>query len=268
MGQLRDRVLDAAHLARHSLVLDLKAGSGLLTWEALRRVPEGGVYALARNERDAGALGQLAARLPEVERPILMVGDLADLPALLAKTMTQATGRLSFDAIVAHNGLMDCAGKAAAVTLLRQILADGGVVSLAERIPRHTQRLYRLADLSELDDDLVGRMVAAEDAIYTQANDPLVNWDADDFTALWPAAGFTVASAAEDESSEVRITAGLLERWFAPTGDDRPSYAQHLAAQLSPPEIDQVREIFRRQLLNQTVWWRSRVLFLTAQLVK
>ena len=49
LGELRDRVLDACGLPRHGLVLDLKAGSGLLTWEALRRVPEGGVYALARS---------------------------------------------------------------------------------------------------------------------------------------------------------------------------------------------------------------------------
>ena len=43
LGELRDRVLDACRLQRHGLVLDLNAGSGLLTWEALRRVPEGGV---------------------------------------------------------------------------------------------------------------------------------------------------------------------------------------------------------------------------------
>ncbi len=54
---LRDRVLDAARLQRHSLVLDLNAGSGLLTWEALRRAPEGGVWTLAyaANEADCAA---------------------------------------------------------------------------------------------------------------------------------------------------------------------------------------------------------------------
>ncbi len=49
LAQLRDRVLDAAALKRHSLVLDLKAGTGLLSWDALRRVPEGGVFTLARS---------------------------------------------------------------------------------------------------------------------------------------------------------------------------------------------------------------------------
>src|SRR5690606_10616568 len=39
LGHVRDRVLDAAALSRHSVVLDVRAASGLLTWEALRRVP-------------------------------------------------------------------------------------------------------------------------------------------------------------------------------------------------------------------------------------
>ena len=85
LADLRDRVLDSAQLARHSLVLDLKASSGLLTWEALRRAPEGGVYALARNERDAEALHQQAARLDEIERPLILTGAPAQLPDLLQR---------------------------------------------------------------------------------------------------------------------------------------------------------------------------------------
>ena len=83
LGKLRDRVLDACRLPRHGLVLDLKAGSGLLTWEALRRVPEGGVYALARSRRDADALRQLAERLPAPERPVVMEGRIGELPLFL-----------------------------------------------------------------------------------------------------------------------------------------------------------------------------------------
>ena len=58
LAALRDRVLDAARLQRHSLVLDLNAGSGLLTWEALRRVPEGRRLVLGLCRRR----GQRAAR--------------------------------------------------------------------------------------------------------------------------------------------------------------------------------------------------------------
>ncbi|MCB0161059.1 MAG: AAA family ATPase, partial [Caldilineaceae bacterium] len=142
LALLRDRVLDAARLARHSTVLDLKAGSGLLTWEALRRVPEGGVYALAHTPRDAEALAQLAQRLDELARPRIIQGDLAQLPADLAGPEVPR-----FDAVVGYNALLTADDKADAVAQMAALLAPAGVVSLVERIPRHTQRLYRLVDL-------------------------------------------------------------------------------------------------------------------------
>jgi putative ATPase len=262
LGALRDRVLDAAHLLRHSLVLDLKAGSGLLTWEALRRAPEGGVYALARSERDAEALRQLAARLPEPERPLVLQGELAGLPALLA---AQGGTPQHFDAVVGHNVLLDVADKPAAVTLICRLRAASGVISLAERLPRHTQRLYRLVDLTELDDDLAARVQAAEEAIYTQPDDRLVNWGEEGLAQWWAEAGCPAEIESEVEHTEVRITEGLLARWFAPLGEERPSYAQHLAAELNVEEVEQVRALFQRQLLNQTVHWESRVAYVVAK---
>jgi putative ATPase len=52
-GRVRDRILAAAEIKRHGIVLDLNAGTGLLTWEAVRRTPEGSVWALAGDEASA-----------------------------------------------------------------------------------------------------------------------------------------------------------------------------------------------------------------------
>ena len=41
LAEQRDLIVDAVRLQRHHTVLDLNAGSGLLTWEAVRRTPEG-----------------------------------------------------------------------------------------------------------------------------------------------------------------------------------------------------------------------------------
>ena len=87
LAVVRDRVLDAARVQRHHLLLDLNAGSGLLTWEALRRAPEGGVVTLARSGQDAAALRQQAERLPEIERPAVIEGSLNDLPTLLTSDL-------------------------------------------------------------------------------------------------------------------------------------------------------------------------------------
>ncbi len=196
----------------------------------------------------------------------MLQGEIADLPDLLAlRALAEHPGRpLRFDAIVGHNALIDAPDRAAAIALLADALAPGGVASLAERIPRHTQRLHSLANLSELGEELAGRVVAAEEAIYSAAEDTLVNWDAPDLAAAWQQAeggGLTVEWETEDETTEIRVTAGLLDRWFAPAGDGRPSYRQRLAALLSDEEIAQVEALYRRQFLNQVVPWRSRTVY-------
>jgi putative ATPase len=214
--------------------------------------------------RDTEALNQLAAQLPESERPIILQGELAALPDLLAAQ----DGPRHFDAVTGHNVLVDVADKAAMVALIAATLAPDGTISLAERIPRHTQRLYKLLELSgaAVGDELAARLIAAEEAIYTRRDDPLVSWDADDLVALWQATGLRVELTNETEITEVRVSAGLIARWFDDASTEgRPTYAQHLAALLTPAEIEQVRALFQRQLLNQTVAWHSRTAYLVAR---
>ncbi len=278
LARVRDRVLDAAKLSRHSVVLDLKAGSGLLTWEAVRRTPEGGVYALARNRRDAEALRQMAERLPVIERPIVMEGRLEELPLLLAlqsgeiaaealraPLALRSASALRFDAIVGYNALLEEADKRGACRLLTEMLAPHGVVSLAERIPRAAQRLYALFGPGLLAPDLMERWRLAEEAIYADANDPLVNWDERTLQAALEEAGMKVSLQLEVEESETLITPAMVQRWFTPNVGGRPAYAERLAALLSSDEIAQIRALFERQLLGQAVAWRSRIAFIVAR---
>jgi putative ATPase len=266
LGKLRDRVLDACRLPRHGLVLDLKAGSGLLTWEALRRVPEGGVYALARNRRDAEALRQLAEKLPGPERPVVMEGRIEELPLFLR---LQSGGHLqevslpAFDAIVGHNALIDVPDKAAAFALLRNLLAPDGTISLAERVPAGTQRIYRLVDAAKLGPDLAARWAAAEEAIYTRTDDPLTNWQAGDLLAAAQAAGLAAQLQTEEDVTDQPITPALLARWFTPASAGKPSYADHLAAHLTAPEIAAIRALCEQQLTGQTVAWGGVTALLT-----
>ncbi|MEZ4657555.1 MAG: AAA family ATPase [Caldilineaceae bacterium] len=262
LGQLRDRVLDGARLGRHSLVLDLKAGSGLLTWEALRRTPEGGVYALAHTARDAEALRQMAAQLKELERPFVWEGAAIQLGNLLEN---DAAIPRQFDALVGHNVLLEQPDKAAFVAALCQYLLPGGRLSLAERIAKQNQRLYNLVDLTELDADLISRMELAEEAIYADAADPLVNWDAPTLVCALEKQGLTVTHQIENDRQQVQITEALLARWFAPSGAARPSYAQRLAAHLSPAETERVAALFKRQLLKKTVEWKAQTLYLQVE---
>jgi putative ATPase len=264
LGRLRDRVLDAAALQRHHVVLDLNAGSGLLTWEILRRTPEGGTWTLARDRQTATGLRQQVEQLPQLERPVILVGEPAELPALLD---LRGEGELRFDAIVGRNALGLLPGKAATVQQLVAWLRPGGRLSLAETLTKHAQRLYDLLDASSLDSDLQQRLVEAEEAIYAQAEDPRVNWDAADLHQALEAAGYDkVAIEQEAQTAERLVSPETVARWFAADIDaERPTYAQHLLQRMSPDEVAAVQTLFERQLAGQTVAWSTHLVLLSGR---
>jgi putative ATPase len=145
---VRDAVFAAADIRRHHLVLDWHARTGLLTWEAVRRTPEGGVYAMATETRDAEALRELARKLPELRRPVIVAAPPAEM---------------RFDRVIGRDVLgSDPAGVSARI---RASLLPDGFAVLVEPTPRHAQRLSALLP------DLPG-FAAAEEAVYAELPEP------------------------------------------------------------------------------------------------
>ncbi|AFZ11675.1 Recombination protein MgsA [Crinalium epipsammum PCC 9333] len=260
LGEIRDRIFTLTAPQRHHLILDLNAGSGLLTWEALRQVPEGGVYACIRTTADEEAIVEQATSLPELMRPIVLQSALTQLPEILA---AQAAD-VKFDRIIGRNALLHESDKLTVIKLLASLLQDSGEIVLAETVAKHTQRLYCLLDISKLDADLCDRLITAEEAIYNNTSDPMVNWDADDLRIWFESAGLVVEVKEERLNSQLHISSGLIERWFG-TNSDRPTYATYLGRLLSPQEVDTVKGLFNRYLLNQTVSWSSAIAFIQAK---
>ncbi len=261
LGRVRDRVLDAARLQRHHVVLDLSAGSGLLTWEILRRAPEGGTWALAQSREAGEGLRQQAERLPELRRPVVLVGEMEELPELFA---LRGEAELRFDAIVGRNVLGALACKESALQLAAGLLRPGGRVSLVETVVRGAQRLYELVDLSLLSSDLQARIVEAEEQIYAAEDDPLVNWGEQDLERiLRAAAGLDEVSVEiEAQTTETLIGPAAIERWFSTAQEGkRLSYAQQLLRRVTPDELAEVQALFQRQLAGQTVPWHSMLAF-------
>ena len=260
LAQQRDSLFDLAAVQRHQRVLDLNAASGLLTWEAVRRAPEGGVWALTADQQAGEALRQMAERLPEMERPHVLIGAIDALDMLLALRGEDA---LRFDRIIGRNPFtLDVEQLPQILSALRAWLAENGRMAFVQVVPRRGQRLYDLVTWS--DAELRARVAAAEDAIYADPADPLVNWDEATLAQAFAAAGLAANVAPAVQNEQRRITAGQLERWFAP-GDDRPSYADRLrAGGLSPAEIDAVARLYGRSLRDKTVTWTTAVAFIHA----
>ncbi len=275
LAALRDRVITAAAIERHSLVLDLNGGTGLLTWEALRRTPAGGVWVLAADERTAQALRQQAYHLDEMGRPVILCGTLNDSPTLIdrewerqaASGETRTNEKVRFDVIVGRNVFAQLVDKVSGARIIAALLASGGRVSLAETVPRRGQRLYQLLSPAELGEALYQRLVAAEEAIYSDSENTSLCWDASDLVDAFRAAGFAeVQVEMETYHIQQQIHDALLARWFGDQGrNGRPTYAQRLRRGLSSEEVERIRTLFQ-QLRGQTVEWRTCVAYLVARL--
>jgi putative ATPase len=260
LGLVRDRLFALANLQRHHVVLDLNAGSGLLTWEALRQVPEGGVYARVSSATDAEALTEQAKALVELHRPIVLQSDLMNL----SESLHALTPNLKFDRILGRNALAQEIDKVAVFRQLAGLLQPTGALILVENLPQQSQRLYALLDPAWLSAKLYKRLVAAEEKIYTQKLEPRFAWDVDDLQAACEAAQLSTTIQLEPVQTELLITPTLLDRWFSQTTTFPVSYATHLSHSLSEPEIKIVQEAFNRHLCNQTVSWASTIAFLQA----
>ncbi|MBN2449587.1 MAG: AAA family ATPase [Lentisphaeria bacterium] len=263
LADLRDRLFDQAAPQRHWRILDLSADTGLFTWEALRRVPEGGVWALTSTERATAALLQRAAQLPEERRPQALSGRLRDLGSLLAD---HGDADVRFELAIGRNVLLEETDRTAALRAVARSLAAGGGLTLAESVPRHAPRLYDMVDTTTLGAELAARLRQAEEAIYDDPGDAMVNWDAPDLEAWARAAGFRdLTLEVHTVRTPLPVTRGVLQRWFttSPAGS-RASYAQRLALHLCPEEVAAVEALYRQSLAGRTVPWQSRTVHLRA----
>jgi putative ATPase len=291
LEHVREKLFSLAQVQRHHLVLDVNAGTGLLTWEAVRQAPEGGVYALTPDDKAADALRQQADKLPELERPRILQGSLTELDYLLR---LRGEADLHFDRILGRNifsegtrgnskelkGTQTSSGQplstqhsalstqTSALSTLASLLFPDGRLCLVQVLPRHGQRLADLVDWAGVDEALVAKVRAGEEAIYADPDDPLVNWDEKDVAAWCAAANLTITHQhLETQTEQRRLTPAHLERWFGEEmlPDARPRYSQRLLdSGLTPTELVQIATLYRRQLTDQVVNWHTTHLYVVA----
>ncbi|MCA9932087.1 MAG: hypothetical protein KC419_26565, partial [Anaerolineales bacterium] len=265
-GQVRDRLFELAGVQRHHLVLDVHAGTGLLTWEAVRQAPEGGVWALTSNQQAGEALRQQAERLPEMERPFILIGSLDELAYLMA---LRGDEDVRFDRVLARNLFtQDASGVAEMGGLVKEWLGENGRFCLAQTIPQHGQRLYNLIDWQEIPTAVYDKVRAVEEAIYSDPDSSMTNWDESRLEAGLRSAGFArVQVQLQPESQQRRITEAHLQRWFGEADEyaAQPSYAQRLrTAGITENDVNKLATLYRKQLQDQVVSWYVTTAYLIA----
>jgi putative ATPase len=252
---VRERVLAPLSLQRHGLVLVLNAASGFLVWEAMRRVPEGGVWALVEEESRAGLLEHPPFEVEAVLRPAVLVGGLEELPSLLA---ARGEAELRFEALIGSNALTQIPDRCAVLASLRGLLRPGGSLSIAEVVPGESQRLSEL--IADSEPQLLAALERAEAGVYGRGGDSRTGWATADLRGWAEAAGFAVAACEGlDVWQERRLGEADIGRWL----DAGAPYGRALAAAGSAT-VDAVSRALRGAATGGTVRWRRRIAFLTA----
>ncbi len=257
LGDIRDALFERAGPERHHVVLVLNAGDGLLVWEAVRRTPEGGVFATVASSQEEEALRAQATMLPELERPTVVVSP----PERIPNTLARACPEVRFDRILGRNVLRSLPPEQwpALLRALCGLLLPGGRLILAESVPRRGQRLHQLVPWDTVPEELRRRAVEAEEAVYAQEQ----HWDVDALRAVPHHLDVLRAEVEVQEVvTEVHVTPALMARWFQ-RHRTPPSYADHLARALSPEEISLVEALFAHHALNRTVAWTTTIAFVS-----
>jgi putative ATPase len=237
-----DRIYATLQPQRHHILLDLNAG--LLTWEALRQVPEGGVYACASTSEIYTALTEQAQALTDLARPIYFLTPLT----ALSKTLTIEASDIVFDGIVGRNALKTCTDRQTLLRQLAQHLGPSGRIVLAETIPFRTLRLYSLLPKQTLPTKLFKKLQQTEESLYT--SDPHKYWDMEAISSWFEGTGFEVEVELITLPAELAVTHQLQSRWFGK--DSR--YMQHLAKTFSAKELATIRQAYVRELGTNVAW--------------
>ena len=251
---VRDEIFAMIHPEANARILDIHAASGLLSFEALRRCPDGGVCSIVLPSTAADNFEALMAQKPELER-----ARIARVCAITPESLRAFPG-MAFEGIIGRNFLHCCDDLPAVLSCIDDLLAPGGRAAFANVVPSEMPRISRLMDCTrQLEPKLVEAWRDAEERII----------------AAEPGAGFTattVAQAAEkaridahlrrrELAGTMTITPSIFSHWFLHNAQT-PSYIDKLGQYLSTDACESISHWALCTLRSQNVPWPASYILL------
>jgi len=288
LGEVRDRLFQSLSPQRHHVLLDLNASTGLLTWEAVRQVPEGGVFSCTLTDSAYDALTEQSAMLSALSRPQIIRVQPGRWQAALQQPSKQQPSKQqpskqqpskqqpskqcgdaaslaiprSFDGIISRNALMPLPHKSAAIKEIAQLLSPGGKWTFAETIPAQGQRLSLLLNDTKIEPQRLDAFAQAEARLFQQPNDPLFNWDISHLQNGLSDAALTYELETVTFQTPMFLTLTLLNQWLGSSG----KYYGAIAEQSDEAEAEKICRSVIEQLKDTTVRWHRSIVFISAQL--
>ncbi|MFP4014979.1 MAG: AAA family ATPase [Chitinispirillaceae bacterium] len=264
LNEIRKRMMDLASIGRSDLVLDLHARTGLLSFEAARKVGDGAVWAVVHDSKEHSTVSSMASRLDQLSRPQLVR---AAAESVVENIRKEAGKGVRFDVIMGRNALRNLQEKSRYIKELTSLLAEGGRIILSEIVPSMGQRITGLVSDFCIG-DMYDRLLKAEDSLFSDSADPMVNWNTDSLERELSGmnelgvSGFTFT-----ENASRRISPQEIDHWFRVTsGNERPSLGDRLAEQFTAKEKEELRLLLHRKLDYKSVEWKTAVMFIKIKL--
>lgn len=258
LAQVRDRILELAELTRDSLVLDAYARTGLLTFEAVRRVPEGNVWAMTHDSKADETIKTMAQRFSAFEQPQTIRTSLDSCDSDIRKA---AGEHVAFEIIIGRNVFAQSSDKLSLVKRLSGILTDSGRMVFGETIHSLSQRVSACVTFDE--PGVEKKLLLAEKQLFSNTDDPMVNWDSHSLKGeLAGLKLFEVSTSEMTFNSIRRISPADIEFWLRESDEgERKSLGRHLREVFSEEEFEEVRKTVHLQLDNSNVNWKTVVGF-------
>ncbi len=256
---------------RHDCILILEPGVPVLLWEALRSVPEGGVYYLPAGEKEAEICRHYAQSLPEETRPVEIAASVtagtSDWEVFVENLISGLPKDLKFEKIMVRDIFTRRefinTDKTSFFVSINSLLGKNGSLRLSQFIPSNAQRLSNLAELEDLKDlkpSLFKALKASEAGIYANSDHPLVNWGPADIVDAAENAGFSVEHEILTIEEKRPVQTADIERWFADGGS---GYGRHLAQTLTYEETTVLKALISERLSGRIVNWKLSFLLIS-----
>ncbi len=251
LKRLRDRIFEELPLQRHHRVLVCSGGSGFLVWEALRRVPEGGVFFLPREAEKGNLLANLAEQMNGSEGPLVL------------EKLPEPEEALRFEALLCRQDLGHREDRSGYLTRLRKITAPGGQIVVSEIVPRLSTRLSALAG-PRIPEALKTALESAETALFDDSRRPLTGWTEEMLTRELVDSGFSLISRELVPFSEkVRLSPAALERWLDPA---QGGYGAELKTLLNQDELTRLTRLLTEELCSREIPWERQIVLIRGAL--
>jgi ubiquinone/menaquinone biosynthesis C-methylase UbiE len=253
---VRDKILDRAKIKEGDTIIDIGAGSGLLSFGAYERLNGKARFIISDAFQDC---------VDECRRVAKECGIEDTMEFMLIDASKINLPENSVDVIVMRSVLVHILEKSRVISEFYKILKENGRVSIFEPILRRNTKYYELINPDNFPN--YKKIKEIELKIMQDNNDSLVNFDEETLEKDFQNAGFkNIDIRMSVETSSYEVYSNMIDPWFnMPPSPNKPTVKEKFMEFMPEKEVNNFIEMLKDELEGQTITLHSPVVFIYAE---